>query len=96
MTNGRGDGLANQSAKSKSILREHLRSSNPDSTQIPVFYIFYKNINYIYVHWKHLARRFKWTQKKRALEILVLPIKSKTLISAHSLDSLCHSHTQIT
>ena len=48
-------------AKSKSILREHLRSPNPDATQIPFLYIyiFYKNINYLYVHWKHLARRFQ-------------------------------------
>ena len=59
----------------------------------PFFYIFYKNINYLCVHWKHLARRFQWTQKKRAYEILVLPIKSKTRICAQSWQSLPLSHT---
>ena len=37
---GRGDRLAIETAKSKSILREHLRSSNSDATQIPVFLYF--------------------------------------------------------
>ena len=59
------------------------------------FYIFYRNINYLCVHWKRLARRFQWTQKKRAHEILVLPIKSKKLICAQSRQSLPLSHTDI-
>ena len=63
---GKGDRLAILSAKSKRILREHLRSSNPDATRIQFFFfIFYKNINYLFVHWKRLARRFQWTQKKQ-------------------------------
>ena len=45
------------------------------------FFIF-STRNYLCVHWKRLARRFQWTQKKRAHEILVLPIKSKKIICA--------------
>ena len=57
------------------------------------FFFIFSTRNYLCIRWKRLARRFQWTQKKRAHEILVLPIRSKALICAQSWQSLPLSHT---